>query len=84
MVVTPAGTCINRLFRVCCPSAPKLPHLWAPFLCSEWSVDDRCTLLRLLCSLSAESAALHDTLHGDEEEVRPSSSVVGLHLQLGS
>lgn len=32
-------------------------------------MDDRCTLLRLLCALSAESAALHDTLHGDEEEV---------------
>lgn len=44
---------------------------------SDWSVDDRCTLLRLLCALSAESVALHDTLHGDEEEVGDGQQLVG-------
>ncbi|KAL4450242.1 hypothetical protein ABPG77_010911 [Micractinium sp. CCAP 211/92] len=51
-------------------TAWRLAQLLATTDYSDWSVADRCTLLRLLCSLSAESAALHDTLHGDEEEVR--------------
>lgn len=37
---------------------------------SEWGTEERCALLRTLCSLCAESAALHDTLHGEEDEVR--------------
>ncbi|KAL4421600.1 hypothetical protein ABPG75_010891 [Micractinium tetrahymenae] len=51
-------------------TAWRLAQLLATTDYSEWSVDDRCTLLRLLCTLCAESSLLHDTLHGDEEEVR--------------
>ena len=42
-----------------CPAPP----------CSTWSVEDRCRLLRLLCSLCAESTQLHNALHGEEDEV---------------
>ena len=37
--------------------------------CSEWGVEDRCALLRLLCSLCAESTRLHNKLMGEEDEV---------------
>ena len=36
----------------------------------DWEPSDRCQLLRLLCMLCAESAGVHDTLHGEEDEVR--------------
>ncbi|EFN52450.1 hypothetical protein CHLNCDRAFT_54503 [Chlorella variabilis] len=48
----------------------RLAQLLATKEYSEWSVEDRCALLRLLLSLCAESARLHDTLHGEEDEVK--------------
>lgn len=48
-------------------NSPSEPFRFLPR--SEWGVDDRCALLRLLISLCAESAQLHDTLHGEEDEV---------------
>ena len=46
-----------------------LPSAWACLACSEWGVEDRCALLRLLCSLCAESTRLHNKLMGEEDEV---------------
>ena len=58
---------------------PALPLL----LCSDWSVDERCTLLRLLCSQCEESPQLHDTLHGDEDDVRAKrKEVAGLKAEV--
>lgn len=51
-------------------TAWHLAQLLASSEYSDWSVEDRCALLRLLCSLCAESVAVHDALHGDEEDVR--------------
>ncbi|PRW20556.1 methyl- -binding domain-containing 9 [Chlorella sorokiniana] len=51
-------------------TAWRLAQLLASKDYSEWSVEDRCALLRLLITLCAESAQLHDTLHGEEDELR--------------
>jgi hypothetical protein len=44
---------------------------------------DRCALLRALLSLCAESARLHDTLHGEEDEVSVGSAASRLAVSEG-
>ena len=53
----------------CSPSLPSPPptHTHTP---REWTPDQRWELLRLLCLRCTESSGVHDTLMGEEEEVR--------------
>ncbi|KAL4854865.1 Methyl-CpG-binding domain protein 2 [Chlorella vulgaris] len=58
-----------------CPRCTKLhgPHAangGTPLAVDEWSVEQRCALLRLLSTLCAESAQVHDSLHGEEDEAK--------------
>lgn len=46
-------------------------------------MEDRCALLRLLISLCAESAQLHDTLHGEEDEVGAGRRLAGFQPAAG-
>lgn len=57
-----------------CHPRPPIP----PPPRSEWTAGDRCSLLRLLCSLSAESTQLHNALGGEEDAVSGRAGAGGL------